>query len=316
MYNSTSSETVNNSTSSVPKNNSTTLLRNIFPVNWIDFTQHYNTFVSLLKWSDTTQGLLFPSESKPELNKMWLSAVMRSNRVKIFLKHDVYKSWKFVYVYPHLEHVGNTSWTVGFRVTNKTGELLSLIETTMVFTNASHTSSIPISESNKQQMLQMISSNHSNQLLKLGRPTFDPPSQLLQEVDPWQFDTVVRITDCDSLNHINNAQYAVLVEEIRLHGAYLNKYGSNDMLGSLPACELSIAYLGQAHPFETMKITTFKISKQRQSKEKGKKRKMTNEEEEECSYRTDFYIDNEIITQSILTVRKQDNDAKSVKPKL
>jgi len=43
---------------------------------------------------------------------------------------------------------------------------------------------------------------------------------------------------------------------------------------------------------------------------------MTNEEEEECSYRTDFYIDNEIITQSILTVRKQDNDAKSVKPKL
>ena len=259
-----------------------------FPVMWLDFTQHYTTFASLLKWTDTAQGILFPVKQVPEIHHMWAgNAVMRSNRVRVLLPHEEYREWKQVTVWPHLQHVGTTSWVCGFRITNEAGDkVMAVVETTMVFTDETFTLSKPIQNHNREHMMQMIDTSK----IGLGRPEFsENDDSTASSIDPWEYSTVVRITDCDALNHINNAQYALLAEETRLYSASMGKYG-NDPLCNLPACEISIAYIGQAHPFQKMDVVTFSRAEE--------------SENQTTHYRTNFSVGGQIVCKSTVTVIK------------
>ena len=224
---------------------------------------------------------------------------MRSNRAQLLLQHDEYKEWKDVRIYPVLQHVGTTSWTCGFRVTNATASLLlALVETTMVSTDAKYTIAQPIEH--RSTMLQMIEASRQHQQpVDLGRALFSKCEEK-DGVTPHCYSQLVRVTDCDALNHINNAVYATLAEEARVYTASQNKYSSDagNLMGRQPGCECSISYIGQAHPFETMDIETWSSGGSGSSGSSGS----TKSNSSNVEYRTDFFVNGKIVSQTLIAV--------------
>jgi len=292
-----------------------------YSVQWFDFCQHYLTFGTLFKMCDTSQGLLFQSDDplKIALQDLWSgNCVMRSNRAKLLLQHHEYQDWKNVLVWPSLQHVGNTSWTCSFRVTDVSGSIvLALVETTMVATDDTFTKSQPISSESKSLMMSLMQekqqpSNHLHPV-RLGRVSFSSWNNEESDVNdfvPYRYQRSVRVTDCDKLNHVNNAIYGVLAEETRLYAGSLSKYGSDDSKrASLQAFECQISYIGQAHPFEMMDIETWSCPRSRSRKRNGDGDGDgggggggDDDDGESTDYRTDFFVNGEIVTRTTLTV--------------
>ena len=294
-------------------------------LNWLDFSVHYNTFTSLFKFCDTAQSLLFPTGVTKEqvaLHTMWSNnCVMRSNSAKLFLPHQQYANWRNIRIFPRLKAVGNTSWTCAFRVVRSDAShdatLLAVVETTMVATNDTHTTSVPIEY--RDTLIAMVQQT-SQQPLCLNRTVFSKKRE--QYFSQTQR---VRMTDCDSLNHINNAIYATLAEETRLHAAFQNKYDrcsssqeqDHNQVGS-QATECAISYIGQAHPFEEMEVITWSehLSTGRGSgttcggsnQKSGNTSASTSSVDvaaigigsDQIEYRTDFYVNGNIVSQTSL----------------
>jgi acyl-CoA thioesterase FadM len=272
---------------------------------------------------DTSQGLLFSSDDphKQALKDLWSgNCVMRTNRAKLLLMHEEYRDWNDVLVWPLLQHVGKTSWTCGFRITDSSGsKVMALVETTMVATDDTFTESRPISSESKSGMISLMQKQQQEDV-GLGRPLFGARS--VDDDVPFRYQRNVRVTDCDKLNHVNNAIDGVLAEETRLYAASLCKYGSEDsQRASLQASECQISYVGQAHPFETMDIVTWscprsmhRSSSSSRTSSDGTRGTETGGRESEGSstegtdFRTDFFVNGEIVAQTTLTVLNDQRD--------
>jgi acyl-CoA thioesterase FadM len=301
-----------------------------FTLNWLDFSQHYFTFAAIFKFCDTAQSILFPpsnySKELQALHTIWSkNCVMRSNRAKLLIEHDVYQKWKKIRVYPCLSKVGHTSWTCCFQIKGGDpsfqNETLALVETTMVATDETHKKAEPIEY--RETLVQLMEqSKIQQQPITLGRSIFSTPEEDGQNT--FNYSQVVRITDCDALNHVNNSVYATLAEESRLFAASKNKYDMhNNEMGKQPASECSISYIGQAHPFEEMEIVTWSTgsigssnkrrklnsdSSDRNSIDTRTSDNSSNDEssrgknDEQVYFRTNFLVNQKLVSQTTLTV--------------
>ena len=152
-------------------------------------------------------------------------------------------------------------------------------------------------------------SNHLHPV-RLGRVSFSSWNNEESDVNdfvPFRYQRSVRVTDCDKLNHVNNAIYGVLAEETRLYAGSLSKYGSDDSKrASLQASECQISYIGQAHPFEMMDIETWSCPRSRSRKRNGDGDGGggggDDDDGESTDYRTDFFVNGKIVTRTTLTV--------------
>ncbi len=244
-----------------------------FSVLWFDLSTHWATFGALFKWCDTAQAALFPADSPSpalrDLRVCWeRDAVMRTNSARLCLPHAAFHAWPRVRVKPILTSVGRTSWVCGFHVVEPTPEerLMAVVQTVMVATDPeTHSRSVELPH--RQALQDLLSAAEAAPSPArvwwqggLDRPVFAaeedaPPSS----PPPFRYTTHARITDCDALGHVNNAVYPTLGEEARLFAAHRNGFGdqAGAAFAARPASTCSVNYVGQAHPFDAMDVSTW-----------------------------------------------------------
>lgn len=152
---------------------------------------------------------------------------------------------------PKLWDVGKTSWKVHFEVLDGSHRIAEVL-TTMVATNATHDESVvlPHARELKKMIPPKLEGNNCNRIVPTA--TFVSPPVHCRAL--WK--SAVRVTDCDSLNHINNAVYPLLCEEARAYGAIKRLYDTPAAIAMAlqPSTYCHINYIGQARPFQRLHI--------------------------------------------------------------
>ena len=234
--------------------------------NWMDISTAANVHRWLFTICDSAQGCLWtPAGDTAEgtaavlrsMASLWdQGGVMRLNNARLAVPHAelLGSEPRGVLVLPSLTRVGRTSWQCSFRITEDTAEarLLAEVETIMVATNADHTKSVELPNAGALRELAVAP-------LGLAKPEFNPPSpRLLAGGGSFSCSWTTRVTDCDSLGHVNNAVWASLAEEVRATALRAGGYcDAGAALAALPATSMAISYIDQARPFVEMHAVTF-----------------------------------------------------------
>lgn len=269
-----------------------------FMPTWFELTAPWVTFGSILKWCDTAHFAMFPvsPDEKQLFETFSQQSVMRSNTAEIFLSHKEINKLEKVRVKPVLQDVGQTSWVCGFRICDASPRetLIAAVETVMVHTDETHSMSRPIPKA--EAVRRLIAKNNVCPLC-LAKPEFSNSSNVHGN-QVFKFSTMARLTDCDSLGHINNAVYATLAEEFRYYTASQGGYGnpiSSEVasIATQPAVTCSISYIGQAQPFDTLDVTTW-----------------ANHTRTGCDYNFEISVSGQLITQMKLGVESNKFNAR------
>ena len=216
----------------------------------------------MLRWADTAQERLFdtealPSEARNGLISACLNSVMRANLFTMMVPHEELKALKLkaVRTRPRLVRVGRTSWTVRTAVTTCDGALIAMVETVMVHVDSGLTKPEPLPYQDELNQL-LTHPSQAAAVCEPGLPKQRPRDPAAPAVFTWE--TNVRATDCDGLDHINNALYLLLAEEARaIAHHHLPEECGGEAMAQCGARWASVEYTGQAHPFETLCIAVW-----------------------------------------------------------
>eukprot|EP01064_Diplonema_japonicum_P030824 TRINITY_DN5328_c0_g2_i3.p1 TRINITY_DN5328_c0_g2~~TRINITY_DN5328_c0_g2_i3.p1 ORF type:complete len:282 (+),score=74.55 TRINITY_DN5328_c0_g2_i3:77-847(+) len=214
-----------------------------FRVNWVENSTPWGVLGAVFRWCDTAGLAAYNEvEAKEEdkaLVKEWVemwdgNGVMRNNSCEIYTNN----MGKEVWVETCLSKVGRTSWGVSFEIFNVSMEkTLARMDTTIVHVDAkTHSRSVPIPQVEKLRKYVNSTGPKTN-----PHPPRDPSTAVSRKA----FTTKVRVTDCDSLGHINNAVYPLLALESF----------PTDIIPPIGSCK--VEYIKQILPEETLQVQTF-----------------------------------------------------------
>jgi acyl-CoA thioesterase FadM len=251
-------------------------------VDWFDSCSDAELLCSILRWCDTNQGRYFREgcpealiapELAQELATLWAGQiVMRSNIVELLVDShaavhamhgEVGIATNTVTITPWLSKVGRTSYGISFFISSGIDDIpLARVATVMVNVDPSNLqAAAPIPEHLVEPMRALAAAS-SEAAVSAGLSAGDivVPEGLDGEApaDAFVWQTTVRVTDCDSLGHVNNAKYPLLAAEARAVAAHALPTGMNAGLtgGGSPhffMCD----YLGQPYPFETIDVAVW-----------------------------------------------------------
>jgi acyl-CoA thioesterase FadM len=254
-----------------------------FPVSmqWFDYCTEAELLCSVLRYCDTAQGLYWRSlmqlsaEERDQLQQMWSSAVMVSNTVELHCRADAVPDAATALVTPWLTRVGKSSWALAFSLAlsrprdqgvDDAAVLLARVSTVMVGVDPDDPKrSRPIPPALLPLLKQLQISATATMSARGLEPAAAVPVVLPGDGEGGNDDVTasfvwrssVRATDCDSLQHINNAKYALLAEEARAVGVHEGALpvwlGSSGCRAVVFSCE----YMGQPHPFDALAIHTY-----------------------------------------------------------
>jgi len=183
-----------------------------FKVLYTDHAPH-SSLGTVLKWCDTAQGALFRSipdkTVAEELMKAYsLASVMRTNTVEMLMnQHDWVQHMDdaaVAVVRPLLVRIGRTSWVIQSSVETSAAVPIARVQTVMVAVDPNDsTKPVPVP--------------HAETLRGIMREAapVEAPQSGVRPPNSFVWRTEVRQSDCDDMQHINNAFYASLFEELR-----------------------------------------------------------------------------------------------------
>eukprot|EP01064_Diplonema_japonicum_P030822 TRINITY_DN5328_c0_g2_i1.p1 TRINITY_DN5328_c0_g2~~TRINITY_DN5328_c0_g2_i1.p1 ORF type:complete len:266 (+),score=66.09 TRINITY_DN5328_c0_g2_i1:47-799(+) len=211
-----------------------------FRVNWVENSTPWGVLGAVFRWCDTAGSMAFrqieAEEGDKGLAQAWMDmgCVMRSNFCEIYAE----KLGKEACVEVGLTRVGKTSWGVSFDIYSKDSkDLLAKMVTTMVGVDK-ETHSKPTLIPQAEKLRKYV---HQSRKQLNPHPPRDPSTAVSRKA----FTTKVRVTDCDSLGHINNAVYPLLALESF----------PTDIIPPIGSCK--VEYIKQILPEETLQVQTF-----------------------------------------------------------
>jgi acyl-CoA thioesterase FadM len=193
----------------------------------------------LLKWCDTAQGAVWkalPDKTiSNEMHGLWdSSAVMRVTTGHVSTSAENLNETDEVHISAWLSRIGTSSWDISFVIeTESGGAHVASLHTTMVNVDP-------------ESMSQTMPVPHREALAAAVLPRVEiswEPVDSERHPGAFLWDTTVRLTDCDSNGHINNAIYASLAEEARGMAANSSAYsGNGNILATQLATHLFVDY--------------------------------------------------------------------------
>ncbi|CAJ1389745.1 unnamed protein product [Effrenium voratum] len=222
--------------------------------NYVDFSAH-NAFAAVLRWCDTAGAFILnrvnDDAARRTLLRRWeSSAVMRSIHAELLVRGSAWEatfagnlcSGTTVTVDPILTRLGRTSYTLQSSVrVRETGQLLARVETVMVQLDESLTKSVPVPCAWALEPL-LETAARAEPLPSLERPA-----------GCFTWKSQVRPSDCDLLGHMNNASYAVLMEDARLAFGAFGAFGAFE-----PASCLRLEFLAQGKAFQDLTLAVWR----------------------------------------------------------
>lgn len=212
------------------------------------------SLATILKWCDSAQGALFDPIPDPSMRKEmqeWCmkGAVTRANVVELLVTAA---EWEMLIdvvarsrVCPVITRVGRTSWVVRFSVETLRGQVLAQVQTVMVAVDANDfTRSVP------------VPFTEALQSLVHEQPGLEAPVACSRPHEAFAWRTEVRQSDCDAMQHINNAVYASLAEDAR-HAAVQAGALTDLRAVSGSLRKASIDYLGQPQAGDALVVAVW-----------------------------------------------------------
>ena len=238
-------------------------------VQYLDASNHHRWITSLLTYCDTagfamwhhvpTEGLAHVTQAM--LDDMCKTAsqdvMMRANHVELHtafghaLREQLLRRPR-LRTTARIIAVGRSSYTLQFSIEGGGSLPLATVETVMVNTDDTHTTSAPLAHAGALRELVAAARDAPPRAMSKAKLKFVPPGR---GAVCWRH--IVRATDCDHYGHVNNALYPLLCEEARAAAAAEAAYsGRAAALARLPAAACSVSYISQARPFEALEITS------------------------------------------------------------
>eukprot|EP00747_Dinoflagellata_sp_TGD_P179385 gnl/TRDRNA2_/TRDRNA2_30122_c0_seq1.p1 gnl/TRDRNA2_/TRDRNA2_30122_c0~~gnl/TRDRNA2_/TRDRNA2_30122_c0_seq1.p1 ORF type:complete len:274 (+),score=24.51 gnl/TRDRNA2_/TRDRNA2_30122_c0_seq1:61-882(+) len=236
-------------------------------VSFLDRTP-WQLSAAIFNMCDDTSFMAFPAESimwrsryeetSWAASTWWESKsfVMRTNTLEILDRSSFVKE---AIIQPSLARVGTTSWTAIYDVlAPATGVCIARLWSLNVLVDKPSLKPTPLPE--RAELLKAAlpgpSSDH------IAKVVHDGPAPH----GAYTWHTSVRITDCDSLGHINNTKYPLLAEEAvgvaHHHGAFDDNPTAKH-LASLPIVTCHVEYIDQLLPFHPLALTVWYSDSQR-----------------------------------------------------
>lgn len=211
-------------------------------VRYLD-TRTRNFTSALLVWADAASESLFADPPWKRSSKYGF--VMRKVTLQIFsmIPQDVKK----ISVTPYLARVGNSSFEGYFELKTSRSHLFAKLWSLMVLVDRNSIRPVSIPREKRFQIYEVP-----------PKPAelHGSPELPAKEAD-FVWESIVRVTDCDGLGHLNNTKYALLAEEaIEMaikHGAFQSKAAKE--LSVHPVETMHIEYIDQVIPLTILKIS-------------------------------------------------------------
>ena len=181
-------------------------------VQWVEGGIGWGLLAAVFRWCDTSGEIICQKICEKLTDKKdrnaWLrvwngSSVMRRNRC--WLKGESSDLGREVTVQGFLAKVGKSSFQMRYSIRDEMGDELAIMETTSVHVDK-ETLSKPTPLPCPDTLRECIEDNVPIILNKWAVPESEPIKTLKSNI-------TIRISDCDSLGHINNAVYPLLAME-------------------------------------------------------------------------------------------------------
>ncbi|KAJ9447417.1 hypothetical protein DIPPA_04280 [Diplonema papillatum] len=195
-----------------------------FAVQWVEQATPWGRLGAIFRWCDTAGDLLFCDIERAfneeedaaanravvaEWRRMWNDSVMRVNSAEMYT--DAFGS--HVEIRAYLTKVGRTSWGIQYQIFDKPGaagaaepRLIARMAQVIVAVDAeTHSQPTPIPHADR--MKKFVTALPSVR----RAPVLPEATARAPPLGSCSF--TVRVTDCDSLGHVNNAIYPVLAIE-------------------------------------------------------------------------------------------------------
>jgi len=212
------------------------------------------------KWCDGAQSD-FTSKHKalPEevAKRQEYGSVMRSNAIEFLVPMEEWTekvSCKTsVHVQPSLQRLGRTSFAFRISINAEDGQPLARVESVLVAVNP-------------EDLTKPIVVPYQEEYRRALRPAVVPDVHVApvapgaRPASAFVWRTIVRKSDCDALQHINNAIYGSLIEDARgaaaMAGALPRNLANVEEPNGFPRAAL-IEYLGQPHEGDLLNIAVW-----------------------------------------------------------
>ena len=250
-----------------------------FPVQvqYFDGCTDAELLCSVLRWCDSAQGSFWAAQ--PDIPRQMLelwsgSSVMVSNTVELIAGCEALPppstgTGALAMLTPWLTRVGRTSWGLAFSIVVD-GRPLANVATVMVSVSPEDlTRSAPLPAA-LLPLMEVVRAR--GVAAAAARGLRGPPSDLEdlaralpkpeepEPADAYVWRSPVRVTDCDSFGHINNAKYALLAEEARAVATHACAYPPTAAPPPPRGCRgFYCTYTGQPQPFDELVVSTWQL---------------------------------------------------------
>lgn len=219
-------------------------------------TPWYACIGTILRWVDVAQSEIYrslpDSSVAEEVFQMYERAsVMRAHVLELSVDSSTWERLIGVSgmarVRPSLARIGRTSWIVTTVVETPDGQQIARVQTTMVAVDFADTSK-PVPVPHAEVLKEVV----------IPAPTLIAPEVAERPPSAFVWRTEVRQSDCDTLQHINNAVYGNLAEDARRAGAAAGALPAQDRgAGSRLARTVSVDYLGQPKAGDWLEVAVW-----------------------------------------------------------